>query len=46
MEDVVLRGLEGDGINPAEIVATLRTMYVRTPAIVESAQTDNGFTPG
>jgi CBS domain-containing protein len=46
IEDVVVRGLEGDGISANEIVAALRAMYVRTPVAVESASTENGFTPG
>jgi CBS domain-containing protein len=45
IEDVVVRGLEGDGVNPGELIAALRAMYVRTPAAV-SAVPLNGFTPG
>jgi CBS domain-containing protein len=45
IEDVVLRGLEGDGINPGELIAALRAMYVRTPAVASSVA-PNGFTPG
>ena len=44
-EDIVLRGFEGDGIAPSEIVAALRTMYVRVPA-VEPTQMPSEFTPG
>jgi CBS domain-containing protein len=46
IEDLVVRGLQGGGINTDEIVAALRAMYVRVPAAVESAPTENGFTPG
>jgi CBS domain-containing protein len=45
IEDIVVRGFEGDGIAPNEIVAALRTMYVRVPA-VESTQMPSEFTPG
>ena len=45
IEDVVVRGLEGDGINPGELIAALRAMYVRTPAVASSV-TPNGFTSG
>lgn len=45
IEDVVVRGLEGDGVNPGELIAALRAMYVRTPAAV-SAVPVNGFPPG
>lgn len=31
IEDVVVRGLQGDGIDTAEVVTALQTMYVRTP---------------
>jgi predicted transcriptional regulator len=46
IEDVIMRGLEGGGIAAAEIVAALRAMYVRLPVPVESAPTEDGFTPG
>jgi len=46
IEDVVVRGLEGGGVNPNDIVAALRAMYVRTPMVVESAVAENGYTPG
>ena len=46
IEDVVVRGLQGDGIAADEIIAALRAMYVRVPVTVESAPTENGFTPG
>jgi CBS domain-containing protein len=45
IEDVVVRGLEGDGVNAGELIAALRAMYVRTPAVA-SLVTPNGFTPG
>jgi hypothetical protein len=46
IEDVVVRGLEGDGIAAGEIVAALRAMYGRVPAVIEAAPTANEFTPG
>jgi CBS domain-containing protein len=46
IEDVVVRGLQGDGVKPDEIVAVLRTMYVRTPVTVGSASIEEDFTPG
>ena len=46
IEDLVIRGLERDGIDAAEIVAALRTMYTRVPAAVESAAMDVNLTPG
>jgi CBS-domain-containing membrane protein len=46
IEDIVVRGLEGDGIAADEVLAALRAMYVRVPVRVESVQTENGFTPG
>ncbi|MBI4266606.1 MAG: CBS domain-containing protein [Acidobacteria bacterium] len=46
IEDIVVRGLEGDGIAASEIVAALRAMYVRVPVPVESGPTANEFTPG
>ena len=46
IEDVVVRGLEGDGIGADEIVAALRAMYVRTPVAVNSAGIESAFTPG
>lgn len=46
IEDVVVRGLEGDGIRTNEIVVALRAMYVRVPVAVEPAMPDNGFMPG
>jgi CBS domain-containing protein len=46
IEDVVVRGLEGDGIAANEIVETLRAMYVRLPAAVEATSQKNEFTPG
>jgi IMP dehydrogenase len=46
IEDVVIRGLEHDGIPANEIVAVLRAMYARVPARLESTVTTNEFTPG
>ena len=46
IEDVVIRGLERDGIPANEIVAALRAMYARVPAPAESTPTTNEFTPG
>lgn len=46
IEDIIVRGLAGDGIPANEIVAALRAMYVRVPAPVNSDQTPNEFTPG
>jgi IMP dehydrogenase len=46
IEDVVIRGLERNGIPAGEIVAALRAMYARLPAPVESALTTDEFTPG
>jgi CBS domain-containing protein len=45
IEDVVMRGLESGGITADEIIAALRTMYLRVPA-AQSAGPENGFTPG
>lgn len=36
IEDVVVRGVQGDRIEADEIVGALRTMYVRTPVPIES----------
>lgn len=46
IEDLVLRGLEGNGINPVELVAALRVMYVRAPVAASSAPMEGEFTPG
>jgi CBS domain-containing protein len=46
IEDLVVRGLEGNGISADEIVEALRAMYVRVPAPVDSNQTADEFTPG
>jgi CBS-domain-containing membrane protein len=46
IEDLVLRGLEGNGINPVELVAALRVMYVRAPVAANSAPMEGEFTPG
>ena len=44
IEDLVVRGLEGNGVKAAEVVEALRTMYLRTPALREMP--DVGYTPG
>jgi CBS domain-containing protein len=46
IEDVVLRGLEGGGIETSELVEALRAMYVRVPAALETAPAPSEFTPG
>jgi CBS domain-containing protein len=46
IEDIVIRGLAGDGISADEILEALRAMYVRVPAAVEAALPKNEFTPG
>ena len=46
IEDIVVRDLEGGGIAAAAVVAALRAMYVRVPAVVEVGLTANDFTPG
>ena len=46
IEDLVVRGLERDGINTQEIVAALRAMYARVPAALDSPITDVDLTPG
>ena len=46
IEDLVVRGLERDGINTDEIVAALRAMYSRVPAALDTSITDVDLTPG
>lgn len=46
IEDVVLRGLEKNGIETRELVDALRAMYVRVPVAVEVAPGSNEYTPG
>jgi CBS domain-containing protein len=46
IEDIVVRGLESNGVAAQEIIDALRTMYVRLPIAVEGAPTEDGFTPG
>jgi hypothetical protein len=46
IEDIVVRGLEGNGIPTDEIIAALRAMYTRVPVRMESSPTSNEFTPG
>jgi CBS domain-containing protein len=43
LEDIVLRGIELGGVDAADIVSTLRTLYVRVPVEV---RVENEFTPG
>jgi CBS domain-containing protein len=43
IEDIVLRGIERGGVDPGEIIATLRELYVRVPA---EAGLASEFTPG
>jgi CBS domain-containing protein len=44
IEDLVVRGLESGGLTTNEIIAALKAMYVRTPATVNSIESE--FTPG
>jgi len=46
IEDIVVRGLERDGIPADEVVAALRAMYSRGRAPVDTAPTPNELTPG
>jgi len=46
VEDLVVRGLERGGIDTDEMVATLRAVYTRVPAAIESSVTDADLTPG
>jgi hypothetical protein len=46
IEDLVVRGLQGGGINTEELVAALRAMYGRVPAAANSTPMESGFTPG
>ena len=46
IEDLVVRGLERDGVDTGEIVAALRAMYTRVPAVIETSATDFDLTPG
>ncbi|MBI3047655.1 MAG: CBS domain-containing protein [Acidobacteria bacterium] len=46
IEDLVVRGLTGDGIGAEEIVDALRAMYVRVPVVAEPTPAPNDFTPG
>jgi hypothetical protein len=46
IEDLVVRGLERDGIDTEEMVAALRAMYSRVPAAFDSSITDVDLTPG
>jgi len=46
IEDLVVRGLERDGINTQEIVAALRAIYSRLPAAIKASAVDIDLTPG
>ncbi|OFW05176.1 MAG: hypothetical protein A3I61_10455 [Acidobacteria bacterium RIFCSPLOWO2_02_FULL_68_18] len=46
VEDMVVRGLAGDGIGADEIVEALRAMYTRVPVAVELTPGPSDFTPG
>lgn len=46
IEDIIVRGLEGNGVAAEEVIDALRTMYVRLPIAVEGSTLDDGFTPG
>lgn len=46
IKDVVLRGLEHDGIETRELVDALRAMYVRVPATIELTPGPGEYTPG
>jgi CBS domain-containing protein len=46
IEDIVVRGLEGDGVAANEVVAALRAMYARGRTGVETAPAPNELTPG
>jgi CBS domain-containing protein len=46
IEDIVLRGIERGGVDAAEIVDALRTMYVRTPVAANGTMTPADYTPG
>ena len=46
IEDLVVRGLERDGIDKGEIVAALRAIYTRVPAAIAASATDFDLTPG
>jgi CBS domain-containing protein len=46
IEDLVVRGLERDGVDTQEIVAALRAMYTRLPAPLESSAMGVDLTPG
>jgi CBS domain-containing protein len=44
MEDVVVRGLQGNGVSADEIIAALRA--IRLPIVVDTNTTGNGFKSG
>jgi CBS domain-containing protein len=46
IEDIVVRGLEGNGIPANEMVAALRAMYARVPVKAASSPAINDLTPG
>jgi predicted transcriptional regulator len=46
IEDIVVRGLQGNGVSTADVVDALHAMYVRAPAASEPAQAESQYTPG
>jgi CBS domain-containing protein len=46
IEDLVVRGLTGDGVDANEIVDALRAMYVRLPVAADLTPAPTKFTPG
>jgi CBS domain-containing protein len=46
IEDLVVRGLTGDGLHVDEIVDALRAMYVRVPVPIDLTPGPNEFMPG
>ena len=46
IEDIVMRALQGRGVNAGELVESLQTMYVRLPVRAESSDANDGYTPG
>jgi CBS-domain-containing membrane protein len=46
IEDLVVRGLTGGGVDANEIVDALRAMYVRLPVAVDVMPGPGEFTPG
>jgi CBS domain-containing protein len=46
IEDVVVRGIDSGSVDVADLVGTLRAMYIRVPVPADAAAAGNGFTPG